>query len=100
MATCDGLKLFDTKGHDYDNMIGQKVVVTYNEQDAEGYRIQVDYACLVVALDPFWMDVKFELVPASGIFDGVVCDVNDEDEWKWADKHVLKLCAGPQLQAG
>ena len=38
MATCDGLKLFDTKGHDYDNMIGQKVVVTYNdnEQDAEG----------------------------------------------------------------
>ena len=118
MAACDELKLFDTKGRDYDNMIGKKVVVTYNEQDAEGYEIQVDYAGIVVALDPFWMDVKFELVPASGVFDGVVCDVsNDEDEWEWANtrrentrrantrrvnmgvgKHALY--AGPQRRAG
>ena len=60
----------------------------------------MDYACLVVALDPFWMDVKFELVPASGIFDGVVCDVNDEDEWKWADKHVLKCVLGRSCKLG
>ena len=31
MAACDELKLFDTKGRDYDNMVGQKVVVTYNQ---------------------------------------------------------------------
>ena len=118
MAACNELKLFDTKGRDYDNMLGQKVVVTYNEQDAEGYEIQVDYVGIVVALDPFWMDVKFELVLASGVFDGVVCDVsNDEDEWEWANtrrantrrantrranmgvgKHAL--CAGPQRRAG
>ena len=118
MAACDELKLFDTKGRDYDNMLGQKVVVTYNEQDAEGYEIQVDYVGIVVALDPFWMDVKFEHVQDSGVFDGVVCDVsNDEDEWEWANtrrantrrantrranmgvgKHALY--AGPQRRAG
>ena len=97
MAACDELKLFDTKGRDYDNMMGQKVVVTYNEQDAEGYEIQVDYAGLVVALDPFWMTVTFELVPTSGVFDGEVLNICDEDDWEWAKKHLLHLCARPQL---
>ena len=37
MAAHEDLKLLNTKGRDYDNMIGEKVLVTYNEQDAEGY---------------------------------------------------------------
>ena len=43
----------------------------------------MDYAGLVKALDPFWMDVIFELVPASGVFDGEVLSICDEDDWEW-----------------
>ena len=57
----------------------------------------MDYAGLVKALDPFWMDVIFELVPASGVFDGEVLSICDEDDWEWAKKHLLHLCARPQL---
>ena len=53
----------------------------------------MDYAGLVKALDPFWMDVIFELVPASGVFDGEVLSICDEDDWEWAKKHLLHLCA-------
>ena len=42
----------------------------------------MDYAGLVKALDPFWMDVIFELVPASGVFDGEVLSICDEDDWE------------------
>jgi hypothetical protein len=102
MAACEELRLFNTKGRDYDNMMGQEVVVTYNEQDAEGYEVQVDYEGIVTELGAFWMGVQFELVPGSGVFDGDVCDVCDEDDWEWANKntHVLKSCAGPQRRAG
>ena len=78
MAACEELRLFNTKGRDYDNMMGQKVVVTYNEQDAEGYEVQVDYEGIVTELGAFWMGVQFELVPGSGVFDGDVCDVRAE----------------------
>ena len=49
----------------------------------------MDYAGLVKALDPFWMDVIFELVPASGVFDGEVLSICDEDDWEWAKKHLF-----------
>lgn len=52
----------------------------------------MDYAGLVKALDPFWMDVIFELVPASGVFDGEVLSICDEDDWEWAKKHLLHIC--------
>ena len=84
MAAHEDLRLLNTKGRDYDNMIGEKVVVTYNEQDAEGYEVQVDYPGKVIDLDPFGMGVQFELVPSSGVFDGDVCDVCDKDDWEWA----------------
>ena len=78
------LRLLNTKGRDYDNMIGEKVVVTYNELDTEGYEVQVDYPGKVIDLDPFGMGVQFELVPSSGVFDGEVYDVCDKDDWEWA----------------
>ena len=84
MAAHEDLRLLNTKGRDYDNMIGEKVLVTYNEQDAEGYEVQVDYPGKVMELDPFCMGVQFELFPSSGVFDGDVCDVCDKDDWEWA----------------
>lgn len=84
MAACEELRLFNTKGRDYDNMMGQEVVVTYNEQDAEGYEVQRDYPGNAMDLDPFCMGVQFELVPSSGVFDGDVYDVCDKDDWEWA----------------
>ena len=83
MAAHEDLKLLNTKGRDYDNMIGEKVIVTYNEQDAEGYEVQVDYPGKVMDLDPFCMGVQFELVPSSGVFGGDVYEVCDKDEWEW-----------------
>ena len=77
MAAHEELRLLDTKGRDYDNMVGEKVVVTYNEQDAEGYEVQVDYPGKVMELDPFCMGVQFEL-------GGDVYDVCDKDDWEWA----------------
>ena len=77
MAAHEELRLLDTKGRDYDNMIGEKVLVTYNEQDAEGYEVQVDYPGKVMELDPFCMGVQFEL-------GGDVYDVSDKDDWEWA----------------
>ena len=87
MAAHEELRLLNTKGRDYDNMIGEKVLVTYNELDAEGYEVPVDYpgkVTEVTYLDPFCMGVQFELVPSSGVFDGDVCDVCDKDDWEWA----------------
>ena len=77
MAAHEELRLLNTKGRDYDNMVGEKVVVTYNEQDAEGYEVQVDYPGKVMELDPFCMGVQFEL-------GGDVYDVCDKDDWEWA----------------
>ena len=77
MAAHEELRLLNTKGRDYDNMIGEKVLVTYNEQDAEGYEVQVDYPGKVMELDPFCMGVQFEL-------GGDVYDVSDKDDWEWA----------------
>ena len=94
MAACDDLKLFDTKGRDFHNMVGQKVLVTYNEQDGDGYEVQVDYEGIVEALDPFWLIVKFELVPGSGLFDGESLPVDEEDDWEWVDERLPYLCAG------
>ena len=74
------------KGRDYDNMIGEKVLVTYNKQDAEGYEVQVDYPGKVTYLDPFCMGVQFELVPSSGLFGGDVYEVCDKDDWEWTRK--------------
>ena len=84
MAAHEDLRLLNTKGRDYDNMIGEKVLVTYNEQDAEGYEVQVDYPGKVTYLDPFCMGVQFELVPSSGLFGGDVYEVCDLDDWEWA----------------
>ena len=84
MAAHEDLRLLNTKGRDYDNMIGEKVLVTYNEQDAEGYEVQRNYMAKVMDLDPFCMGVQFELVPSSGVFDGDVYDVCDKDDWEWA----------------
>ena len=84
MAAHEELRLLNTKGRDYDKLIGEKVVVTYNEQDAEGYEVQRNYMAKVMDLDPFCMGVQFELVPSSGVFDGDVCDVCDKDDWEWA----------------
>ena len=84
MAAHEDLRLLNTKGRDYDNMIGEKVLVTYNEQDAEGYEVQRDYPGNAMDLDPFCMGVQFELVPSSGVFDGDVYDVCDKDDWEWA----------------
>ena len=79
MAACEELRLFNTKGRDYDNMMGQEVVVTYNEQDAEGYEVQVDYMAKVMDLDPFCMIVQYELVRSSGVFDGDIYEVCDKE---------------------
>ena len=84
MAAHEDLKLLNTKGRDYDNMIGERVVVTYNEQDAEGYEVQVDYMAKVMDLDPFCMIVQYELVRSSGVFDGDIYEVCDKDDWEWA----------------
>ena len=84
MAAHEELRLLNTKGRDYDNMIGEKVLVTYNEQDAEGYEVQVDYPGKVTYLHPFHMGVQFELVPSSGLFGGDVYEVCDLDDWEWA----------------
>ena len=83
MAAHEDLRLLNTKGRDYDNMIGEKVLVTYNEQDAEGYEVQVDYPGKVTYLDPFCIGVQFELVPSSGLFVGDVYEVCDKDDWEW-----------------
>ena len=88
------LELLDTKGRDFHNMVGQKVLVTYNEQDGDGYEVQVDYEGIVEALDPFWLIVKFELVPGSGLFDGESLPVDEEDDWEWVDERLPYLCAG------
>ena len=53
----------------------------------------MDYAGLVKALDPFWMDVIFELVPASGVFDGEVLSICDEDDWEYGrQKSICSIC--------
>ena len=72
------LKLFDTKGVEYNNCVDRKVVVTYEEQGIDGYYRQVDYLGHVKAVDPFdGLCVQF----------GEDGDwwVDCEDEWDWLD---------------
>ena len=83
-ATSD-LKLFGTKGCEYSTLIGQKISVTYSEedQDTEGYyeTVEQTYVGRVTAFDPFkGLTVKFE----EGDEEGDTLMVNDEDEWEWA----------------
>ena len=74
------LRLFDTKGHGY-RSIGQRVVVSYEEQDSCGFFHQVDYIGRVVSVDPFdGLLVKFDVADASGD----VLWVDDSDDWAWA----------------
>ena len=75
------LRLFDTKGHGYRSTIGQRVIVSYEEQDSCGFFNQVDYIGRVVSIDPFdGLLVKFDVADASGD----VLWVDDSDEWAWA----------------
>ena len=74
------LRLFDTKGCNY-STVGRRVVVTYEEQDCDGFFHQVEYIGRVVDVDPFdGLLVKFEVADASGD----VLWVGDLDEWAWA----------------
>ena len=74
------LRLFDTKGHGY-RSIGQRVIVSYEEQDSCGFFNQVDYIGRVVSIDPFdGLLVKFDVADASGD----VLWVDDSDDWAWA----------------
>ena len=63
------LRLFDTKGNGY-RSIGQRVVVSYEEQDSCGFFHQVDYIGRVVSVDP----LDGLLVNSTG---------DDSDEWAW-----------------
>ena len=55
------LRLFDIKGHGY-RSIGQRVVVSYEDQDSCGFFNQVDYIGRVVSIDPFdGLLVKFDV---------------------------------------
>ena len=60
---------------------GQRVIVSYEEQDSCGFFNQVDYIGRVVSMDPFdGLLVKFDVADASGD----VLWVDDSDEWAWA----------------
>ena len=61
--------------------LGQRVIVSYEEQDSCGFFNQVDYIGRVVSIDPFdGLLVKFDVADASGD----VLWVDDSDEWAWA----------------
>ena len=78
------LKLFNTKGREYHACIGQLVMVTYEEQDCEGFFTHVDYMGHVKAVDPFdGICVQFG--------DDGAWWVSDEDEWEWIDSDLQEL---------
>ena len=81
----NALKLFNTKGKSYSACTGQTVMVTYEEQDGEGYFTHIDYLGHVKAVDPF-----------DGICVSFGDDVDnwwvdDEDEWQWLDDDLVEL---------
>ena len=79
-----GLKLFSTKGMEYHECTDRFVIVTYEEQDGEGFFSHVDYLGRVKAVDPF---------------DGICVQfgedgdwwVGDDDEWMWMDRDLQAL---------
>ena len=74
------LRLFDPKGCNY-STVGRRVVVTYEEQDWNGFFHQVEHIGRVVDVDPFdGLLVKFEVADESGD----VLWVDNSDEWAWA----------------